>query len=113
MPGGCNRNTTCHTAENASAIITMRFGTFEAEKSSRIASEYARPAITSQAIKEGPPRSLKWREQIVRASSRMPPSASNLGAGARVTTLPCDDALARGLVPTRRTTLQFAELLTA
>src|ERR1043165_505217 len=107
-PGGSNRNKTCHAPDRASATTKTYFGKLGVEKSSRTAKKYESPAKISQIMNAGPPRSLKLREQIVSASSCMLPNASSLTTGARVTALPCDDALDRGPATILRTTLPFA-----
>src|SRR5215831_16995676 len=112
-PGGFSRNKTCHTAESANANIKTCFGKLGVVKSSRIANKYENPAAISEIMNARPPRSPKLREQIVRASSRMPPKANSLTAGPRVTALPYDDALDRGPAPILQTTLPFAELAPA
>ena len=50
-------------------------------KNSRIAKRYTMPASVKEAIKDGPPRSLKLREQIVSATHIVGPSIYTLDAG--------------------------------
>ena len=55
------------------------------------------PASVKEAMKDGPPRSPKWREQMVSATSKMAPSPYTLHAGVIFTLaiLPCRLELCR------------------
>jgi hypothetical protein len=58
-------------------------------KNSRIANRYAIPASVKEAMKCGPPRSLKLREQMVSATHNVTPSMSTLHAGVIFTVFSC------------------------
>ncbi len=52
------------------------------------------PATAKEAMKYGPPRSPKLREQIVSATSKMAPKTYSLRDGVSFTVLPCPSATA-------------------
>jgi hypothetical protein len=62
-------------------MTTTRRGNIGVAKNSRIAKRYKIPASVKEAMKDGPPRSLKLREQIVSATHNVAPSMYTLHAG--------------------------------
>ena len=56
-------------------MMTTRRENFGVAKNSRIAKRYATPASVRETMKYGPPRSLKLREQMVRATHNAAPRA--------------------------------------
>jgi hypothetical protein len=70
-------------------MTTTRRESLDVVNNSRIANRYAIPASVKEAMKYGPPRSLKQREQIVSAVHNAAPSAYTLHAGVTFTVLPC------------------------
>ena len=82
----------CHTAAMTSPMTTTRRETlgsnFGVAKDPRIANRYAIPATVKEAMKSGPPRSPKLREQIVRATHNVAPSTYTLHSGMTFTVLP-------------------------
>ncbi len=62
-------------------MTTTRRGNIGVAKNSRIAKRYTIPASVKEAMKDGPPRSLKLREQIVSATHNVAPSMYTLHAG--------------------------------
>src|SRR6266566_2575777 len=89
-------------------VQRARFGRICVERNSRIARRYATPATASGTRKDGAPRLLNVREQIVSVTSMIAPSPYSLCEGESFTALPNTDAGARLLVPTRRTMPQFS-----
>src|ERR1700675_774786 len=83
-----------------------RFENSGVEKSSRMARRYATPATASGMKNDGSPVRLKFREQIVSATSKMAPSPYSLCEGVSFTGLPCHQKAARLLAAIRRTRLQ-------
>ena len=72
-------------------MTTICLGNLGVAKNSRIANKYAMPATAREAMKYGPPRSAKEREQIVSATHNVAPSRYTLRTGVRFTFtgLPC------------------------
>ena len=62
-------------------MTTTRRGNLGVAKNSRIARRYAMPASAKEAMKYGPPRSPKLREQIVSATHNVAPSTYTLHVG--------------------------------
>ena len=56
-------------------------------KNSRTAKRYAIPASVKEAMKYGPPRSPKLREQMVSATTKVAPSTYTLHSGVTFTVL--------------------------
>src|SRR5258707_2143761 len=108
-PGGVRRNWKCHRADSARPKTRTRFGNSGAEKSSRRARRYATPATARGVKKDGSPLRPKAREQIVRDTSKMAPSAYNLCDGVSFTGLPHEEESARPLAAIRRTRLRSSE----
>src|SRR4029077_3160841 len=96
-PGGVSRNGTCHRAANTSPMTMTRCGNLGVEKNSRIAKRYAMPASVKEAMKYGPPRSPKLREQIVSATHNVAPTMYTLHAGVifTIAILPCPSGTCR------------------
>src|SRR5713101_4723683 len=90
-PGGTRRNAMCHTAARTSPMTTTRRENLDVAKNSRIAKRYATPASVKEAMKYGPPRSPKLREQMVSATHNVAPSMYTLHAGVifTITILQC------------------------
>src|SRR5229473_4221990 len=90
-PGGTRRNAMCHTAARKSPMMTTRRANLGVANNSRIAKRYAIPASVKEAMKYGPPRSPKLREQIVIATHNAAPSRYTLHAGVifTITILQC------------------------
>ena len=61
---------------------------------SRTAKRYAIPASIKEAMKYGPPLSLKLREQMVRARHNVAPRTYTLHSGVSFTVLPCRSVIA-------------------
>jgi hypothetical protein len=80
-----------HTAARMSPMTTTRLGNIDVAKNSRIAKRYAIPASVKEAMKYGPPLSLKLREQMVRATHNVAASMYTLHVGVifTITALPC------------------------
>jgi hypothetical protein len=72
-PGGSRRNRRCEIAASKSPTRITCFGKLGVERNSRIARRYAIPETASGMRKDGAPRLLNWREQIVSATSKMVP----------------------------------------
>ena len=70
-------------------MTTTRRGNLGVVKNSRIAKRYTMPAIVKEAMKDGPPRSPKLREQIVIATHNVAPSRYTLHAAVIFTILMC------------------------
>src|SRR5713226_6364780 len=87
-----------------------RFGNSGVEKSSRMARRYATAATARGIRNDGSPVRLKFREQIVSATSKMAPSPYSLCEGVSFTDLPdwnhVADRVARSPAAIRRTSLQ-------
>src|ERR1700733_12826429 len=62
-------------------MTTTRRENLGVVNNSRIANRYAIPASVKEPMKYGPPRSLKYREQIVTAVHNAAPSVYTLHAG--------------------------------
>jgi hypothetical protein len=62
-------------------MTTTRRGNPGVVNNSRIAKRYAMPANAKEAMKYGPPRSPKLREQMVSATHNVAPSAYTLHSG--------------------------------
>lgn len=75
-------------------MMTTRLGNFERAKNSRIAKRYTMPASVKEAMKDGPPRSPKWHEQIVNAAHNAPPSMHTLHARVIFTIFLCPSGTA-------------------
>ena len=69
-------------------MTTMRRENLAVAKNSRIAKRYTMPASVKEAMKYGPPRSPKLREQIARATHNVAPSTYTLHSGMTFTVLP-------------------------
>ena|SRR5271165_2224414 len=70
-------------------MTTTRRGNLVVAKNSRTANRYAMPASVKEAMKYGPPRSLKLREQIVNATHNATPRTYTLHSEVTFTVLPC------------------------
>jgi hypothetical protein len=72
-------------------MTTTRRENLGVVKNSRIAKRYTMPASVKDAMKYGPPRSPKLREQIVSAAHNVAPSMYTLHSGVTftITILPC------------------------
>ena len=86
-------------------MTTTRRGNLGVAKNSRIAKRYAMPASVKEAMKYGPPRSPKLREQIVSATHNVAPSMYTLHAGVIFTVLPCPSEACPRLLPPQAPTL--------
>jgi hypothetical protein len=69
-------------------MTTTRRENLGVVNNSRIANRYAIPASVKEPMKYGPPRSLKYREQIVTAVHNAAPSVYTLHAGVTFIVLP-------------------------
>jgi hypothetical protein len=69
-------------------------------KNSRTAKRYARQAIVKEAMKYGPPRSPKWREQNVSATHKTAPRMYTLPAEVIFTVLRCPYGIVTQQTPT-------------
>src|ERR1035438_4237625 len=108
LPAGCRRNSTCHTAANTSPMTTTRRENLSVAKNSRIAKRYTMPASVKEAMKYGPPRSPKWREQIASATHNVAPSRHTLHSGVifTITILQCPSESLSENVPSQAPTLE-------
>src|SRR5213592_4361411 len=97
----------CHTAAKTSPRMTTRRGKIGVAKNSRIAKRYTMPASVKEAMKYGPPRSPKLREQIVSATHNVAPSMYTLHSGVTFTVFPCPSAIVLPHVPTLLATPPF------
>ena len=70
-------------------MMTTRRANLGVANNSLIAKRYAMPATAKEAMKYGPPRSPKWREQIVSATHNVAPSMYTLHAGVIFIVLAC------------------------
>src|ERR1700720_3310426 len=77
-----------HTAARTSPTTTTRRENVGVAKNSRIAKRYAMPAIVKEAMKYGPPRSPKLREQMASATHNAAPSMYTLHSRVISTILP-------------------------
>ena len=68
-------------------MTTTRRENFGVAKNSRIAKRYTMPASVKEAMKYGPPRSPKLREQMVSATHNVAPRTYTLHAGVIFTIL--------------------------
>src|ERR1700690_4317810 len=96
-----------HAAARTSPMTTTRRGNIGVTKNSRIAKRYTMPASVKDAMKYGPPLSLKLREQIVSATHNVAPSMYTLCAEVifTVTVLPCPSGTVSPQAPTPGTNL--------
>ena len=83
-PGGQDESKTTTRRGNLCVALAPR-----PRKHSRIVRRYAIPASVRAAIKYGPPRSPKLREQIVSATKSVAPSAYTPHSEVTFTALPC------------------------
>ena len=81
-------------------MTTTRRGNIGVTKNSRIAKRYTMPATVKEAMKYGPPRSPKLREQMVSATHNATPSMYTLHAGVIFTILVCPSATVPPQAPT-------------
>src|SRR6266542_1907603 len=81
-------------------MTTMRRENLRVAKNSRIAKRYATPASVNEAMKYGPPRSPKLREQMVSATHNVAPRRYTLHSGVTFTVLPCPSVILPPQAPT-------------
>ena len=90
-------------------MTTTRRGKFwRVAKNSRIAKRYAMPATVKEAMKYGPPRSPKLREQMVSATHNVAPSTYTLHSGVIFTfdyNSPCPSESLSEIAPPQAPTL--------
>src|ERR1700681_3951357 len=87
-----------------------RLGNSRLEKSSRMAKKYATPATAKGMKNDASPVRLKFRAQIVSATSRMAPSPYSLCEGVSFTGLPFTGEVAKRHAAILRTNLQSLDL---